>query len=336
MNDFNIRKLTYGVNTAFLLIVFGLMIFFKKLEADFLVYFSIPTMFVYIFNYILIYKDKLGIFLWLVYAWITLYMGVTTVFLGESYGFHLYSFSMIPVIFAVEYLAFKMGRNSAKPKLISICVATFYFIIIGYVRIYGPVYDRGNKYSFFFLVSNSLIVFSFLVIYINTQIRSIISSEIELTNMAHKDRLTELYNRHYMINRLEEVSDVKDTAVLAMADIDDFKMINDIYGHNAGDEVLKVVSQKMKDNCKGCDIARWGGEEFLILFSSNSDVMDILEKMRSDIASTPVGFEGQNINVTVTVGVAQGKKDQSIDEWIQDVDNKLYIGKNSGKNRVIG
>jgi PleD family two-component response regulator len=58
--------------------------------------------------------------------------------------------------------------------------------------------------------------------------------------------------------------------------------------------------------------------------------------MRSDIASSPVEFDGQVINVTVTVGMAGGKKDQSIDEWIQDVDNKLYIGKNSGKNRVIG
>ena len=93
MNDINIHKLSYGVNTALLFIVAGLMIFFYKLEADFLVYFSVPTLCVYIFNYFLIYKDKLGFFLWLVYAWITLYMGVTTVCLGESYGFHLYCFS---------------------------------------------------------------------------------------------------------------------------------------------------------------------------------------------------------------------------------------------------
>ena len=335
MNDKNIHKVTYGVNTALLFLVLGLMIFFKKLDADFLVYFSIPTLCVYIFNYILIYKDKLDIFLWIVYAWITLYMGVTTVCLGESYGFHLYCFSMIPVIYATEYLAFKLNRKSVRPMNISICVAAFYFIIMGYVRLKGPVYDRGNKYSVLFLVSNSLIVFSFLIIYINTQIRSIISSESKLINMAHKDRLTDLYNRHFMLERLEEVKERQDTAFLAMADIDDFKKINDVYGHNAGDEVLKIVAQKMKDICVDCVISRWGGEEFLILINDELNVMEMIERMRSEIGSSPVVFEGQSINVTLTVGVSAGKKDQDIDEWIQDVDNKLYFGKKNGKNRVI-
>ena len=336
LSEKNVHKLTYAANTALLVIVLGLMLFFKKLEADFLVYFSIPTLCVYIFTYFLIYKDKLDIYVWIVYSMIILYMGVTTVCLGESYGFHLYCFSMIPVIYAIDYVSFRIGRRTVKSLYISICVAVFYFIFMGYVRVKGPVYDRDNKYAIFFLITNSLIVFWFLVLYLNAMVRSIIVSETKLTKMAHKDRLTELYNRHYMLDRLEEVSSEKETAVLAMADIDDFKKINDVYGHNAGDEVLKTVSRKMKEVCAGCDIARWGGEEFLILFGGNSGVTEILEKMRSDIASSPVEFEGQIINVTVTVGMAGGKKDQSIDEWIQDVDNKLYIGKNSGKNRVIG
>lgn len=336
MSEKNVMKLTYGVNTALLFIVFGLMLFFQKLEADFLVYFSIPTLFVYIFNYLLIYKNKLEIFVWLVYFWIILYMGVTTVCLGESYGFHLYCFSMIPVIYASDYVSFRINGKNLRSLPISIGVAVFYFVFMGYVRMNGPVYDRGGKYSMFFLVFNSLVVFWFLVLYLNSSVRSIIVSETKLTDMAHKDRLTNLYNRHYMLERLEEVSEVKESAVLAMADIDDFKKINDQYGHNAGDEVLKAVAEKMSAVCEGCDIARWGGEEFLILFCDSEGVADILEKMRVDISSSPVEFEGQTINITLTVGVAGGKKDQSIDEWIQDVDNKLYIGKNNGKNCVIG
>ncbi len=336
MNYKGIKKLTFGVNIALIFIVFFLMIFFKKLDADFLVYFSIPTLFLYIFNFILIYKNKLDTYLWIVYAWITLYMGVTTVCLGDSYGFHLYCFSMIPVIYSSEYLAFKLGGKTVRPMNISICVAAFYFIIMGYVRINGPIYERDNKYSLLFLFTNSLIVFSFLIIYINKQIRSIINSEIKLTQMAHKDRLTDLYNRHYMIDRLTEVNSMKETAVLAMADIDDFKTINDVYGHNAGDEVLKVISKKMKDTCAGCDIARWGGEEFLILFNNDDEVMKIIEKLRSDIASSPVEFEGKSIPVTITVGVAPARKGRTLDEWIQVVDNKLYYGKKSGKNKVIG
>ncbi len=173
----------------------------------------------------------------------------------------------------------------------------------------NAVYDRGRKYSTFFWIFNSLTVFGYLVIYTNYLIRAIIRSEKKLREMAHIDRLTKLYNRHYMLDRLGELPDDGKSGLLAMADIDDLKKINEKYGHNAGDEVLRKVAEKMRAGCDGCDIARWGGE--------------------------PVVFEDMEINVTVTVGMASRVKAQSIDEWIQCVDKKLYIGKNSGKNRMI-
>jgi diguanylate cyclase (GGDEF)-like protein len=100
--------------------------------------------------------------------------------------------------------------------------------------------------------------------------------------------------------------------------------------------VLRKVAEKMRAGCDGCDIARWGGEEFLILSSDDPGTFkDKLEKMRSSIGGEPVVFEDMEINVTVTVGMASRVKAQSIDEWIQCVDKKLYIGKTSGKNRII-
>ncbi len=73
----------------------------------------------------------------------------------------------------------------------------------------------------------------------------------------------------------------------------------------------------------------------IVSHSSRSDVKNMLESLRKSIESEPVIFEGQEIKVTLTIGFAPQKDGQTIDEWIQEADNKLYLGKNNGKNRVI-
>ena len=329
------HKIAYTVNTVMLSMALGLMGFFKLIDADFLVYFSIPTLIVYTVTYLLIYFDKLEIYLWTACGYLILYMAVTTVCLGADYGFHLYCFSMITIVNVVEYMSFKLGRGNVKSLYISIGVAAFYFIFMLYVLINGPVYQR-EQYASVCWMFNSVTVFAYLIIYTNYIIRAVIKSETTLAETAHVDRLTRLYNRHYMIDKLAELPEDGSVGVLAMADIDNFKKINDTYGHNAGDEVLKTVSEKMKKVCKDCIVSRWGGEEFLILSRTDKkSTFEMLEQMRSEIGSEPVAFEENSINVTVTVGMSARNSGEQIDDWIQQVDKKLYTGKNSGKNRVI-
>ena len=330
------QKIAYTVNSVMLSMVFGLWFFFRALEADFLVWFSVPTALVYTVTYFLIYKEKLEAYLWLCYGWLIIYTGITTVCLGDCYGFHFYCFSMIPCVYVVEYMSFKLGRRNVKSLNISICVAVFYLLFMSYLALNGPIYDTGERFAAPLRMFNSMTVFSYLVIYTNYLIRSIISSETKLKNLAHKDRLTGLYNRHYMLDKLTMLPNDSTAGVLAMVDIDDYKKINDTYGHNAGDEVLRVISAKMNEICDGCDIARWGGEEFLILCSGNSrDVFGMLDRMRFIIGSEPVIFEDSRIKVTITVGMAQRNDDETTDEWIHQIDRKLYDGKKNGKNRVV-
>ena len=330
------QKIAYAANSALVLMVLGMMAFFKLLEIDFLVYFSIPTLLVYAITYYLVYKGKLELYVYVLYGWIALYMDVTTVCLGTAYGFYLYCFSLIPVVYALEYMSFKLGRNGIKPLIISLSIAFSYMIFMGYVSKHGPVFDRDNKYSTVFMLMNSVSVFSFLIVYINYLIKSIIGSEKKLVRMAHRDRLTELYNRHYMLEKLSALPEDETSGILAMADIDDFKKINDTYGHNAGDEVLKEISEKMKKVCIGCDIARWGGEEFLVHLRCDEVVAKaMLERMRMIISSEPVVFEDMSINVTVTVGMAHRDNNESIDNWVNKADSNLYTGKKSGKNKVV-
>jgi diguanylate cyclase (GGDEF)-like protein len=330
------QKIAYVVNTVMLSTIFGFLIFFIKMDIPFLVYFSIPTAVVYAMMYLMVYKKKLNLYLWIVYGGLILYTSVTAVCLGESYGFHLYCFSMIPCIYTTEYMSFKLGIKSSRSFYISIGIAVFYLLFMGYVSRNGPVYDVGKKYASFFLMFNSITVFCYLVFYTNYLIQSIIKSETKLLDIAHKDRLTGLYNRHYMLDKLSELPAENTSELLAIADIDDFKKINDTYGHNAGDEVLRVISRKMRESCTDCEIARWGGEEFLILCSDNKqDSLKLLEQMHTEIGSEPVIFEGNHISVTLTVGVSHREHGSSIDAWIHQIDKKLYIGKKNGKNQIV-
>ena len=335
MNIQSVKKIAAAVNSVILLLVFGLMAFFVVIDVGFLVYFSIPTALVYIVGFVLIKKEMLDIYLRLVYFWLTLYMCVTTVCLGYGYGFHLYCFSMIPVIFVTEYMSFRLKRKGVSAVMSSIIIAALYLACTGYVSYFGPVYERSEKAASFFWLFNALCVFGFLIYYTAYLIRSIISSEQKLTELAHIDHLTGLYNRHFMQVRLEENGFGKQS-VIAMADIDDFKLINDTYGHNAGDEVLRTVSDIMRRECADCDISRWGGEEFLILSQSGSEkTQQMLEQLRFSVSKQQFDFSGKTVSVTLTIGAAAAQPELSVDEWIRRADDKLYDGKRSGKNKLV-
>ncbi len=330
------KTLSIWVNSTLLLFVLCMMGFFWMLHVDFLVYFSIPTTLVYVIGYFLIFKDKLHIYVRMVYFWITFYMGVTTVCLGYSYGFYLYCFSLMPTVFVTEYLAYKLKNPRLHPIVASSIIAAICLGSTLYVLLFGSVYDLGGRFVPIFWTFNLLSVVGFIISYCQYLIKAIIRSEKQLIEIAHVDRLTGLYNRHYMLGRLESLPESPDSGFIAMADIDHFKHINDTYGHNAGDEVLRAVSAAMQKACTGCEVARWGGEEFLILSPAPvRDGIEMLEAMRQQIAATPVTLDTQTICVTITIGIAPREPGQSIDAWIHSVDQKLYTGKNAGRNTLI-
>ena len=309
-----VRKVSVVVNTVILLLVFGLAAFFAIIKVPFLVAFSVPTACIYLVGYVLIHKDKLDIYVWMIYCWLTLYMGVTTLCLGYGYGFHLYCFSMIPIMFVTEYIAYKLERRSMRALPVSIVIAVFYILCTGYVSYFGPVYEREQKYAALFWIFNALTVFGFLIYYTYYIVQAVIVSEGKLKEAAFIDKLTGLYNRHYMFDRLVALTHENSGNVLAMTDIDNFKRINDTYGHNAGDMVLQAVSERMRTVCTDCVIARWGGEEFLIVSKLPAEkACAMLEELRQSVESSPVSCEGTDISVTLTIGAAEHADGQDAD-----------------------
>lgn len=166
---------------------------------------------------------------------------------------------------------------------------------------------------------------------------------INITNAAHMDKLTGLYNRKY----IGEVLDVEfkrakalhSSFSVVLFDIDNFKKINDTYGHDGGDYVLTTLGQQVKaSGLRERDLAgRYGGEEFLLVLTNSDErqAAEVAERIRKKIESFEFVYEGKRIPVTVSMGVSSLKKDfPDAQEMYKAADKALYESKRTGKNKV--
>ena len=178
-----------------------------------------------------------------------------------------------------------------------------------------------------------------LLIYILIQYH--IWVRIKFEEMAMHDKLTNLYNRRMFLEILKQtLSRMKRSSiysVIIMADIDHFKKLNDKYGHNKGDQVLKTVAAVINNSIRESDIScRWGGEEFIILLPGTAleNGKKAAEKIRSNIEQYKFSGTGK---VTCSFGVAEfSDKESEITEIVEKADKMLYKSKGNGRNRVEG
>ncbi len=181
---------------------------------------------------------------------------------------------------------------------------------------------------------------SLLFLFFAYRYRLIHLNNLKLESLARHDPLTGLNNRHTLMDTFANTRAITNRyqrpVSLIFFDLDDFKQINDRFGHFNGDIVLKAVAEILTDNCRDSDIfGRWGGEEFLIILPESNlcQALQSAEKIRSALAS--YNFYPQiPITVTGSFGVAQLEPDESIDNIIQRADQALYQAKAAGKNRV--
>lgn len=165
--------------------------------------------------------------------------------------------------------------------------------------------------------------------------------EKKLIYIANHDPLTGLINRRRVWEHFKMYKDRKDLYdsdyAIAIFDIDDFKKINDHYGHDCGDMILQEISKLIKTLIhKNIKIARWGGEEFILLFPyANPQVIELLENIRLTIANNKFTYKDIILQVTITLGTANSKKFDSINAILMEADRFLYKGKKQGKNQVV-
>lgn len=160
-----------------------------------------------------------------------------------------------------------------------------------------------------------------------------------LKDSSLKDALTGLYNRRYLDEFIDEIHDSSKTFSILMADIDYFKQINDKYGHDMGDKVLKGIADILRANIKGSDLAiRFGGEEFLIMLFNITpeNAMKKADEIRIEFSNKIFKNSEESFSKTLSIGVAHyPTQGTSIWHSIKYADVALYEAKNSGRNKVI-
>ncbi|MDC7238875.1 MAG: GGDEF domain-containing protein [Spirochaetales bacterium] len=166
-------------------------------------------------------------------------------------------------------------------------------------------------------------------------------SKEKLSRMAHIDRLTLLYNRRYfddVISReVERARRYSQSFCLLLLDIDHFKKVNDVHGHQKGDQVLSEIASIISDNIRMNDIAaRYGGEEMAVILPETSvdNAITAAEKLRSAIQENSIVRTG--LEITVSIGVSEFKPvDNAVEDLIARADSALYKAKEAGRNRVV-
>jgi len=181
----------------------------------------------------------------------------------------------------------------------------------------------------------------------STNLEEMVEQRTEILKwLSITDPLTGLYNRRYFIEQIElEFKRSKRYSrdlSLMMLDIDHFKLVNDNYGHQIGDIVLRKISSVIINLLRDSDLAfRYGGEEFMIILpeTKSEDAINVAERMKQEIMNTQHNYSSINFTVTASFGIVSIKdmidKFETIDDIIKKVDDNLYKAKNSGRNTII-
>lgn len=155
-------------------------------------------------------------------------------------------------------------------------------------------------------------------------ILELIKERNELLDSIHIDHLTKVYNRSVL-------NSIRKFDVVVMCDVDNFKQINDTYGHHAGDEALKYISSIMQNNVRFEDtVCRYGGDEFIIIFTDCDKMVayNRMKKIQEDIQKC------HNINLSISVGISTCHDNKTLFDIIKEADSALYESKENGKNNI--
>lgn len=280
------------------------------------------------------------------YVEMYLYMVLATICLGYAFGFLQYSFGLVTTVI---FSAYFIGRGVIISKGAGISSAV---IMLTYLSLWiwtfghAPVYETDEVLGQLMFIINSVITLGINYIYTQVFLAAVFRQEDSLQSIADYDTLTGLRNRRAMLRVFDEFREKcdkkKKLLCVALIDIDFFKKVNDTYGHDAGDEVLRKLADFLlsrESELKTFRCARWGGEEFVLLYMGERDAQDKivaeLEHIRDAVSKLEVPFDEQVIRFTLTIGAAFYDGSQDAQMLINEADKMLYKGKEASRNCVV-
>lgn len=267
---------------------------------------------------------------------VTYYCANTGLRYRHGINFHYKMMPIIPLL-AVS------GRLPMRSKWILIGLLTVFMVVLDYYVSHTPTSPlaspdiaslmRAINFSVPLLTIAALFVHYFLMV---------VQQQTQLQEHATTDPLTGLMNRR----RLREVWALAEAEgrrgsfplSIVLCDVDRFKAVNDLYGHEVGDEILRKLGEALRKEVRLTDsVCRWGGEEFLLLLPHADSVQALATSNRilQNIANTPLKIGSHTLSITITMGVATLKDNEKFEAAAHRADIALYAGKAAGRNRVI-
>ena len=326
-----ISSTCYTANIAYLILRVFYFVLFLVSQLYIMAWVTLGTIAFYLFCFLLMKKKKYYLYALLCGNEFFAFVIVATVMLGFNTGFHFYILGLSVVSFFTTYFS---KQNNTKNSIIWAGLSlTIYLLLYFLTRYNGPYYVITNWLEMTLFTTHIVVAFLFVIFYLIVFLKYALSLEKKIMNESRTDELTQISNRYGLYDCFNQESD-KRNKVLALFDIDDFKKINDTYGHIAGDYILKQVAEITVNTLKDDFVCRYGGEEFVIVLDKDN-YLDKLENLRKSIEQETFEYENNKHKITITVGTAPYSKDISLEKWVELADEKMYTGKNTGKNKVI-
>lgn len=321
------------------IIYFSIRIFFMILffiaKAYIAAYISLGAAIIYLLLSLLIKNKKYYVYALVCGFEFLIYPAILTVLTGFETGFYLNIIGICIVSFFTVYFSLKERSIKVAVRYTVLAIMTCLGLHL-YCTLNEPYYFLDRWFIIVSFGVNLLIVFAFIIGYLVIFTKYALKLENKIKNESRIDQLTKLSNRYDLYNYLETIED-KINYSLAILDIDDFKKVNDTYGHVCGDFILKEIANIAKNNSEGSFVSRYGGEEFIVIVRTDQDenkAYNHLENIRSIIEKNNFNFEGKNIKITISIGIEKYHDEISNEKWIDLADSKLYVSKENGKNRI--
>ncbi|ALB64242.1 GGDEF domain protein [Cronobacter condimenti 1330] len=258
----------------------------------------------------------------------------TTVVLGWESNFYLFVFSLIPIV------SFSFQQVPVRRALFLMAIAVLGTLGYAFRQHTGTASGLSQTVLNGIGIGNAVMAISLLMYTTLRSVEFTHTMKLDLFNTASRDSLTNLYTRRHFMHQvalLEKQSDSHEVSLLLL-DIDHFKAINDSCGHSHGDMILQRFARAITDNVRDSDIvARWGGEEFLILMPQTSlpDARRVAERLLARIQEWVGQTDKHPREVTATLALSTLGKGEAFEKALNRADKMLYAGKKQGRNRVV-
>ena len=326
--------LTRGIWAALGVHVMFIALFYA-IGATFRAVLNIGSVFIYVVCIALLRRKRNKLVLLLTWGEVIGHAALAVRSLGWESGFHYYLLVFIPVIFVSA-----TRRPSSKVGL-AMLLGLIYMGMDAVMRSVPPLSVVDPLALAVLRYANITACFAFLGYLAYFYRKTVAEAERRLRIMATTDSLTGLYNRRHIIGiaEYEKMRRKRSQRPLSfiVADIDNFKSVNDRYGHEIGDRTLTMVSRQVRSVLREQDsVVRWGGEEFLMLLPDKGIEIAtaVAERIKETIAAKPVRQGENELTITITLGVGECRENENIDACIARADQALYRGKRAGKKRV--